>query len=491
MGAPGSVVKATEQSAEALLDVFKTITPAEKSRHAMVLEYWLSIRGSRELPPLRDLDPLEISGAAPGSLLLELLGGGEDADIRHVGDELRGSADFDKIGQAPRPSIFASISRKLSIVAISRNFLCFEDEFVVDGESTRCWVTMLPFSSAGAWVDYVYAYVSVAAGEDGAEAAEAIQPVPEVEVREAIDAVADVEPVEAASEAEHADEVESIEAVEELEPAEVLEPEPEEDELSDVDDVLELDSPVEEAGEDEAADIGAIDAPEATHEAAEGETLEPADPEPTETPAPKTPGFTFDASSTGFYGTNVVKVKPTLPPVPAANAEPVPEATQVEEEEIPAPSATQESPPVEREDLKPAAEDKPRKVISAQEGSLQSKLTDVRAKADEARMAKLRANVALYEGLSAAYDFALDAEDSPEEYLKLVEAQGLKIQLRAPMRPVVKLAFNGMCDDSTITQLEAVLAWAIEQDLPRGSLAEKIEEAGGIGPILTGQAEAA
>ena len=70
----------------------------------------------------------------------------------------------------------------------------------------------------------------------------------------------------------------------------------------------------------------------------------------------------------------------------------------------------------------------------------------------------MRANVALYEGLSAAYDFALDAEDKPDEYLKLVEAQGLKIQLRSPMKPVVRLAFNGMCDDSMIAQLEAVLA---------------------------------
>ena len=93
---------------------------------------------------------------------------------------------------------------------------------------------------------------------------------------------------------------------------------------------------------------------------------------------------------------------------------------------------------------------------------MQSKLTEVRAKADEARAAKLRANAALYEGLAAAYDFALDAEDAPEEYLRLVEAQGLKIQLRAPMKPVVKLAFDGLCDDSTIAQLEAVLAWALE-----------------------------
>jgi hypothetical protein len=121
---------------------------------------------------------------------------------------------------------------------------------------------------------------------------------------------------------------------------------------------------------------------------------------------------------------------------------------------------------------------------------LKDKLTQVRAKADEARQAKLRANAALYEGLSAAYDFALDAEDAPEEYLRLVEAQGLKIQLRSPMKPVVKLAFEGMCDDATIKQLEAVLAWAFDQELPRGALADEIKSAGGIAQVLNGEKKA-
>jgi len=75
--------------------------------------------------------------------------------------------------------------------------------------------------------------------------------------------------------------------------------------------------------------------------------------------------------------------------------------------------------------------------------------------------------------------------------LKLVEGQGLKIQLRSPMKPVVRLAFDGMCDDATIGQLEAILAWALKHDLPRGTLAERIESEGGIGPILNGTAEAA
>jgi hypothetical protein len=128
--------------------------------------------------------------------------------------------------------------------------------------------------------------------------------------------------------------------------------------------------------------------------------------------------------------------------------------------------------------------ERPSEPSSALAEGLHAILAEARSKADEARQAELRSNTALYEGLGAAYDFALDAEDKPEEYLRLVEAKGLKIQLRSPMAPVVRLAFEGMCDDSTIEQLEAVLEWALKLDLPRGSLAGRIQAEGGIGTIL-------
>jgi hypothetical protein len=192
----------------------------------------------------------------------------------------------------------------------------------------------------------------------------------------------------------------------------------------------------------------------------------------------------------------VAEIEPEPEPVAEVAPEPEPEpvveeAPVLEAAELPEPEPEPERIIEEEPQVQPAAEDKPKPSRNAVEGPLQNKLTEVRAKADEARAAKLRANAALYDGLSAAYDFALDAEEHAEEYLKLVEAQGLKIQLRSPMAPVVKLAFNGMCDEATIGQLETVLAWALKNDLPRGSLAERIESEGGIGPILSGQARAA
>src|SRR5947209_16397 len=208
MGAPSTGMQTGEQaSAEALLGAFKTIKASERRKHASVLNYWLSIRGDKEFPPLHDLDPLELSDAGPNSALLELISGGHDAEIRHLGEALRGGQDWpDRIMDAPNSSILACIAKKLPIVAISRDFLAFEDEFSDDTGSTRVWITLLPLSAGGAWVDYVYALVSLeetpAKGTKAAEKpkSQAKAEVIEEPVIEVEEPAAEVEELEAAVE---------------------------------------------------------------------------------------------------------------------------------------------------------------------------------------------------------------------------------------------------------------------------------------------------
>jgi hypothetical protein len=162
MGAPVTGIEAGEQAvaAEALFSAFKTISDQERSRHSAVYDYWLGIRGDREFPSIRELDPLQISDAGPCSVLLELIGGGEDAEIRHIGDTLKGDAEVERIVDAPRSSLLSCIAGKLAIVAISRDALAFEDEYKTDTGTGRCRVTLLPFSSTGPWVDFVYGFVT-------------------------------------------------------------------------------------------------------------------------------------------------------------------------------------------------------------------------------------------------------------------------------------------------------------------------------------------
>lgn len=437
MGAPVSGLRAAEESsAEALFSEFKDLSGPERRRHATVYNYWLSIRRDRQFPPIRDLDPLEISDAGPYSVLLELIGSGEDADIRHLGQAIKAGAKFERISETPARSLLSCIAERLPDVASVKQAIAFEDEFDAADGPTRCWVTLLPFSSTGTWIDYVYGFVTLQSAS--AEVEEA--PVPEPEVAAAEEAAA-AEPEAAV--------VEEIEP-EPIEEAAETEPEP-------VVETAEAEPQVFE----EAPEPARADAPEPETASIEDEP-KPAESDFEAEPAEeRRAGFSAKllgslATVGGFYG-KVVEVAPKD------------HAARIAEDNL----------------------EEPRQVETGPEGPLQSKLSDVRAKADEARMAKLRSNAALYEGLSAAYDFALDAEDKPEEYLKLVEEQGLKIQLRSPMTPVVKLAFGGLCDEATIVQLEAVLDWALKQDLPRGSLAEHIEAEGGLGQILNGKSKRA
>lgn len=507
MGAPGAGMKAADQpAAESLLTAFKTLSAAERRRHASVLNYWMSVRGDKEFPPLHDLDPLELSDAGPNSILMELISGGHDAEIRHLGEALREEAWPDRIIDAPNPSVLSCIAKKLPIVAISRDFLAFEDEYEAGGNITHCAITLLPLSAGGAWVDYVYALVSTqSSGSKSAGSA-----------KRAKESHCTTEPViaerEGPGDAERAvDEV----ALDPASGATAHNPSASEQRKAAAEAVDESSKLIESTGQHEQDD-------------------EPQSEPGAAASARAAPGFSklLDsiAGLTGFYGSQPVKVEPVAEPQPhlpnglrAESLEDIGRAKEPAAREVDAAQAVEQSTALDPfgephrdveasgEQTSTEGENVSQEVADGQaifgeeapparakqtatvpsEGSLQNKLTQVRTKADEARMARLKANSALYDGLGAAYDFALDAEEAPEEYLRLVESQGLKIQLRSPMKPVVKLAFTGMCDEATIKQLEAVLAWAFDEELPRGTLAERIEQAGGIGAILGGQAMAA
>jgi hypothetical protein len=499
MGAPvpqmnPEVDPAQEATTEAFLTSLRTIAPPERRKHASVYNYWLTIRGSRAFPAIHDFDPLEFSDAGAFSVLLEMIGGGEDAEIRHVGQAIGDGSPPDKISEAPNPSLLSCIASRLPIVAACRDALAFEEELEGDPDRAHCWVTLLPFSVTGDRIDFVYGFVSV--GTDAAAA----EPKPDTGA-----------------------ETESVGGL-----AEVLE----------LADRLAADSEFVEPPLGEAADNGSaiVDAEPVEPSSSETEAVEPSSAGETESNEAAKPGFSkkfFDtlANVGGFYGRPVeVELDMQTANLESWGPDEAHSSTNSNDEHFPADEPSEKPSPTgdpsvaaepfaadepSLEDPSPADEpsspeetsapDAPPSPIEASsqeepqatepspklEGTLESKLSDVRAKADEARQAKLRANAALYEGLSAAYDFALDAEDSPDEYLKLVQSEGLKIQLRAPMKPVAKLAFSEMCDEVTIKQLEAVLAWAFDEELPRGTLAERIEAEGGIAMILNRQAKAA
>jgi hypothetical protein len=117
-------------------------------------------------------------------------------------------------------------------------------------------------------------------------------------------------------------------------------------------------------------------------------------------------------------------------------------------------------------------------------------LASARELAQAARSSEDRTRGALYAAIGRAYDFALAANDEPEEFHELITDAGLTMQDRAPMTPVVKLVFGAEYDKTRLTEYAAALGHAQRQGIARGGLGDYLSSApGGLKGVV--QAERA
>ena len=106
-------------------------------------------------------------------------------------------------------------------------------------------------------------------------------------------------------------------------------------------------------------------------------------------------------------------------------------------------------------------------------------LASARELAEAARGSEDRTRHALYAAIGQAYDFALAAEDAPEDFAELVADSGLTTQDRAPMTPVVKLVFGADYDKTRLTEYASALSHAQRIGLRRGQLRDFLSHAAG------------
>ncbi len=106
-------------------------------------------------------------------------------------------------------------------------------------------------------------------------------------------------------------------------------------------------------------------------------------------------------------------------------------------------------------------------------------LASARELAQAARSCEDRSRAALYAAVGRAYDFSIEARQAPEEFDELVSENGLTVQERAPMTPVVKLVFGADYDKTRLTEYAAVLNHAHRVGIERGALAGFLSAADG------------
>ncbi|HET7575084.1 MAG TPA: hypothetical protein VFK19_00805 [Sphingomicrobium sp.] len=125
------------------------------------------------------------------------------------------------------------------------------------------------------------------------------------------------------------------------------------------------------------------------------------------------------------------------------------------------------------------------------DAGLADRLWAARETADAVKAGEGRTRVALYRALSLAYDFAVAARQSPDEYAELLEESGMKVQTRAPMTAIVKLVFGIDYDKARLTEFAAALSYALRQEIGLGAFQDFIEkQPGGLKALVAAERKA-
>ena len=124
-------------------------------------------------------------------------------------------------------------------------------------------------------------------------------------------------------------------------------------------------------------------------------------------------------------------------------------------------------------------------LVPVEDDGLYDRLSIARETAEAVKSADARSRNALYRALGQAYDFALAAEQQPDDYREILDDAGLKGQQRAPMTPVVKLIFGIDYDKTRLTEYAAALSYGRRRRLPSGGLVAYLERfSGGLKGIV-------
>src|SRR5947209_6192376 len=126
-----------------------------------------------------------------------------------------------------------------------------------------------------------------------------------------------------------------------------------------------------------------------------------------------------------------------------------------------------------------------------EDAGLADRLWAARETAESVKAGEGRTRAALYKALSLAYDFAVAAQQHPEDYAELLKESGVKAQVRAPMTPIVKLVFGIDYDKARLTEFAAALSYAQRQQVELGAFETFIEkQPGGLKGLVAAERQA-
>jgi hypothetical protein len=137
--------------------------PAESERRMQVraFNYWASLLAGRDYPSIEDLEPASVADFADNSVLLDFTEGATNPSTAYVGVALRRECGLEQSGETvnsvPWGSLLSRLAEHYSEILESRAPVGIEADFANQrGEALRYRGIMMPFSSDGDTIDFVY-----------------------------------------------------------------------------------------------------------------------------------------------------------------------------------------------------------------------------------------------------------------------------------------------------------------------------------------------
>ena len=156
-------------------DVTAAIGTDERRMHVRAYNYWVSLLDGRDYPSIEDLEPANLTDFAAHSVLLDFTGGREDPATSYIGAAVReecGLAEnVQTISDIPSRSLLSRLTDHYLQIIANRAPVGFEAEFVNQKGVPICYRGILmPFSSDGDTIDFIYGVINWKRAESDASA---------------------------------------------------------------------------------------------------------------------------------------------------------------------------------------------------------------------------------------------------------------------------------------------------------------------------------
>ena len=185
-------------------DVAAAIGTDERRMHVRAYNYWVSLLEGRDFPSIEDLESGDVADFSPHSVLLDFTCGSDNPAMPYLGAAIRDECGLDDdmrtISDVPSRSLLSRLTDHYMQIIANRAPIGFEAEFDNQRGENICYRgILLPFSSDGDTIDFIYGVINwkkadgvPAASEFLTAAVEPEDEILELDAQVAIDAKAEV-----------------------------------------------------------------------------------------------------------------------------------------------------------------------------------------------------------------------------------------------------------------------------------------------------------